>query len=62
MEIAFGILVSRFRILLSTMVQGPKVLRDIVIKEEEPTHPTHRMIASKNKQMLCVADENCMDP
>ena len=55
-ENAFGIIVNRLRVLLGTMEQRPKVVRDIVLissvaqhaedtrtKAEEPGYPAHKM-------------------
>ena len=72
MENAFGILANRFRVLLGTMEQRPKVISDIVLTcvvlhnmlrthqggaDRAPT-PANDVVALQNEQMVYVPDDN----
>ena len=75
-ENAFAILLSRFRVILGTMEQRPKVVRDIVLTcmvlhnmlrthqgraERAPT-PIDYIGALQNEQVVCVPDDNYRNP
>ena len=70
--VQFGILVSRFRVLLSTMQQRPMVVRDILFTcvvlhnmlrthqggaDRAPT-PANDVVALQNEQVVYVPKEN----
>ena len=73
---AFGILVSRFRVLLGTMKQRPWVVRDMVLTSmvlhnmlrahqgrawRAPT-PANDVAALQNEQVVYVPDDNYRNP
>ena len=75
-ESAFGILASRFRVLLTTIVQRPKLVRDIVLTcvvlhnmlrshqggAERPTTPADGIQPPQNDQGEQGQDENVRNP
>ena len=75
-ENAFGILVSRFRVLLGTMEQRPKVVRYIVLTcvvlhnmlrmhqggAESAPNPANDIAALENEQVVYVPDDNYRNP
>ena len=69
MENAFGLLVSRFRVLLGTMDQRAKVVKDIIftcvvlhnmLRTHQGRAPTraNNITALQNKQVVYVPDDN----
>ena len=75
-ENAFGILVSRFTVLLGTMKQRPRVVRDIILTSmvlqnmlrthqcrayRAPT-PANDVAALQNEQVVYVPDDNYRNP
>ena len=76
MENAYEILVSRFRVLLGTMEQRPKVVRDIVFvcvvlhnilrthqgrPDRAPT-PANDVVAIRNEQVVYVPGDKYRNP
>ena len=75
-ENSFGILVRRFRVLLTTMEQRPKVVRDIVLTcvvlynmlrshqwgADRPPTPADDIQAPQNDQGEQAQDENIRNP
>ena len=73
MENVFRILVSRFRILLGTMQQRPKLVKDIVFTyvvlhnilrtdqggADRASTPANNVVALQNEQVMYVPDDNC---
>ena len=75
-EIAFGILVSQFRVLLGTMEQRTRVIRDIMFMcvvlhnimrihqggSDRASTPANDVKALQNKQVVYVPNENYRNP
>ena len=72
MENVFGMLVSRFRVLLGTMGQRPKVVRDIVLtcaelhnrlrthlgREDRAPTQADDIAALQNEEVMYMPDDN----